>query len=285
MEHFTVQPMNLTDLEIAAGWAAREGWNPGLHDSGIFYEVDPAGFFIGKLGNVPVASISAVRYGEAFGFIGFYIVAPEYRDHGYGGHLIQYAAKHLEGCRSVGLDGVEAQQANYARHGAKYAHDTIRFEGRGPGIEVPIPVGSVILPLADIPFETLLEYDRRHFPTNREDFLRAWIDQPDSLAVGIVSSGKLTGFGVRRRCHTGYKIAPLFADEIDSASALFAALRQGIGSGESLFLDVPEPNPHAMKLTSSQGMHPVFHTARMYLGEDPELPLHQIYGITSFELG
>jgi hypothetical protein len=40
-----------------------------------------------------------------------------------------------------------------------------------------------------------------------------------------------------------------------------------------------------MALTGNLGMQPVFHTARMYIGETPELPIQEIYGITSFELG
>ena len=285
MEQLIVDKMNLADLELAVEWAAREGWNPGLNDAPIFYQTDPEGFFVGRHDGQAVATISAVRYGNTFGFIGFYIVAPEFRDHGYGGHLILHARKHLEGCRSVGLDGVEAQQANYARHGAHYAHDNIRFEGHGPGEIISLPTGLEISTLADIPFERVLEYDRHHFPADRSGFLRAWIHQPEALALGILQSGKITGFGVRRPCRQGYKIAPLFADDPESASILFSALRRGIGPEEPFYLDAPQSNSHAMTLTKELGMTPVFHTARMYLGETPELPIQGIYGITSFELG
>ena len=285
MEHFIIDKMTPADLELAVEWAASEGWNPGLHDAPIFYQTDAEGFFVGKLEGKPVAAISAVRYGDAFGFIGFYIVAAEYRDHGYGGHLIQHAAQHLAGCRSIGLDGVETQQANYARHGASYAHDNIRFEGNGPGEMIALPSGSEIRPLADIPFETVLDYDRRHFPADRSDFLKSWIYQPEALALGILRSGKLSGLGVRRRCRSGYKIAPLFADDPESASLLLSSLRKGMESEVPFYLDAPQSNSHAMTLTEELGMTPVFHTARMYLGQSPELPIQQIYGITSFELG
>jgi Acetyltransferase (GNAT) domain/Acetyltransferase (GNAT) family len=285
MKQLVVQQMNLEDLELASGWAASEGWNPGLHDARIFYRTDPGGFFIARLGEQPVASISAVRYPGEFGFIGFYIVAPGFRDHGIGGHLILSARKHLEGCRCVGLDGVEAQQANYARHGASYAHDNIRFEGYGSGELISPPEDAEILPLSDVPLDDLLDYDRRHFPADRSGFLKSWISQPKARSLGIIRSGKLTGFGVRRRCRSGYKIAPLFADDPDSASALLSSLREGIGPEEPFYLDAPETNRHAKQLTGDLGMKPVFHTARMYLGETPELPLEEIYGITSFELG
>jgi hypothetical protein len=38
-------------------------------------------------------------------------------------------------------------------------------------------------------------------------------------------------------------------------------------------------------MAQEAGMAPVFETARMYAGPVPDLPLAQIYGITSFELG
>jgi GNAT superfamily N-acetyltransferase len=285
MEHLTVQKMTQADLELAVEWAASEGWNPGIHDASIFYQTDPEGFFMGTLHERPIAAISAVKYGQDFGFIGLYIVSPESRDHGYGGHLIQQARKHLADCSSVGLDGVEAQQANYARHGARYAHDNIRFEGLGAGTMFSPPPSTSIIPLSEVPFGDLLDYDRRHFPADRTLFLKAWINQPESKALGIVTEGKLIGFGVRRRCRSGFKIGPLFADDPISAAALLSELRQELSPNEPFYLDVPEPNLHAIKLTRELGMNPVFHTARMYLGETPDLPIEEIYGISSFELG
>jgi hypothetical protein len=48
---------------------------------------------------------------------------------------------------------------------------------------------------------------------------------------------------------------------------------------------VPEPNAAAITMARDAGMAPAFETARMYAGQAPKLPIEQIYGITSFELG
>ena len=71
---------------------------------------EPGGFLIGELRDEPVGCISAVSYGGRYGFIGLYIVRPEYRGRGYGLRLWQAAMARLEG-HNVGLDGVVAQQA------------------------------------------------------------------------------------------------------------------------------------------------------------------------------
>jgi len=58
------------ELSIAIDWAASEGWNPGLHDAESFYETDPNGFFIGEIKRKPISTLSAVKYGKTFGFMG-----------------------------------------------------------------------------------------------------------------------------------------------------------------------------------------------------------------------
>ena len=185
MKDFTIEKMTLLELEAVLTWAASEGWNPGIHDAAIFYETDPGGFFVGRLNGKPIAAVSGVSYSKEFGFLGLYIVDPAHRDKGYGGHVALAAREHLKGCKRVGLDGVQEQQKNYARHGFKYAHPNFRYEGSGSGDPYPSPAGSEILPLADFPMEEILAYDRRHFPAERSKFLKAWIAQPSSIALGL----------------------------------------------------------------------------------------------------
>jgi hypothetical protein len=52
-----------------------------------------------------------------------------------------------------------------------------------------------------------------------------------------------------------------------------------------IFIDVPEPNRQAMVLVEKFGMKKVFETARMYNKRVPDLPLGNIYGVTTLELG
>jgi ribosomal protein S18 acetylase RimI-like enzyme len=103
---FQIRRMTQKEVaEIAVEWAAREGWNPGRHDAACFYAVDPQGFLIGELDGKPVAVISAVAYDDHFGFMGFYIVKPEFRGMGYGIQIWRAALDYL-GSRNIGGDGV-----------------------------------------------------------------------------------------------------------------------------------------------------------------------------------
>src|SRR3954451_13784211 len=275
-----IRPASRRELDLALEWAAQEGWNPGLSDAQCFHVTDPEGFLLALHDGEPVASISVVRYGTDFGFLGLYIVRPDLRGRGYGYRLWQAGMARLE-ARTVGLDGVVAQQDNYRRSGFSLAHQNIRYGGQ-PGVGAP--QDARIKAVAGELLGAVLAYERAFFPAPREGFLRCWLDPRRHAARVFVEAGAVRGYGVLRRCRTGFKVGPLMAETAESAEALFQSLAAEVG-GEPVFLDVPEPNPAAQALAARHGLAPVFETARMYRGPDPQLPLARIYGITTLELG
>ena len=278
---YVIRSMTRPEFDLALDWAAAEGWNPGLHDAAAFHAADPEGFLIGLLDGQPVAMISAVRYGSGFGFIGFYIVRPNFRGQGYGLQIWNAAMARLAG-RTIGLDGVVAQQDNYRKSGFVLAWNNARFEGLGGG---PRPADGAIVPLSTLPFDAVVAYDRPFFPDDRLTFLRAWIAPPAAVALGVLQGGHLAGYGMLRPCRSGFKIGPLFADSPALAEHLFVALRAQAPEGAPLFLDIPVPHAAALDLVQRHRMTKGFETARMYTGIAPQLPLKRLYGVTSFELG
>ncbi|MEI6762530.1 MAG: GNAT family N-acetyltransferase, partial [Betaproteobacteria bacterium] len=113
---YAIRNLSLAEVHIALDWAAAEDWNPGLQDANCFYAADPSGFWGGFLDGELIATLGAVKYGQTFGFIGLYLVKPGYRGQQYGIALWRAGMASLHG-RTVGLDGVPAQQANYGRSG------------------------------------------------------------------------------------------------------------------------------------------------------------------------
>lgn len=281
---YHIKVMTPAEVNLAVEWAAQEGWNPGLQDAACYLQADPQGFLMGYLDDQPIASISVVRYSQDFGFLGFYIVKPEYRGQGYGLRLWQAGMDYLKDCKNVALDGVVAQQDNYKKSGFELAYSNIRYAGVGGGV-CPEQTAVEILPLAQIPFEQLAVYDHAFFPVARQAFLRAWIHQPNAVALGLIQQGVLVGYGVMRPCREGYKVAPLFADSASLAELLFCALKAQVPAGVPIFLDVPEVNPAAVSLAENHNMQRVFETARMYTGGTPDLAVERTFGVTSFEIG
>ncbi|MEO2265811.1 GNAT family N-acetyltransferase [Pseudoalteromonas sp. YIC-656] len=279
--NFTIKTMTKKDMHIMIDWAAEEGWNPGLHDADCYFAADPQGFLVGYLGDEPIATISAVKNQNAFGFIGFYIVKPEHRGKGYGIEIWNAGLKRLQGL-NIGLDGVVAQQENYKKSGFNLAYRNIRYEGVGGGTP---PQNSNIVKLATLPFEAIEAYEQAFFPVNRSAFTKAWVNQADSQALGIMHNGNLAGYGVIRKCRNGHKIGPLFADTPDFAESLFLALKAQTSEFEPIFLDTPEINQAAVALAEKHNMQVSFETARMYTQAAPDLGLNRVYGVASFEIG
>jgi GNAT superfamily N-acetyltransferase len=270
--------MRADEIVLAADWAAAEGWNPGLNDAACFATVDPEGFLIGEL-DEPAATISCVNYDDRFAFLGFYIVRPELRGRGLGLSIWQAALAHA-GTRTIGLDGVVAQQDNYRKSGFTFAYRNVRYGGsvaaRGarPGT----------VALGDIPLPIIAADDATVFPAPRLAFLRGWIGTTGHAGRALVRDGALAAWGVIRPCHQGFKVGPLVANDRAAAETVLDALINAVGGGE-VFLDVPEPNPEAVALAQSRGLAPVFETARMYTGPVRDVAISRIFGVTTFELG
>ncbi|WP_292521545.1 GNAT family N-acetyltransferase [Methanoculleus sp.] len=279
-EGFVIRTMSREEVAVAVGWAEQEGWNPGVYDAEAFYAADPEGFFIAELDGEPIGSVSVVNYTEAFAFAGLYIMKPEYRNRGYGSRLFAAGMNHASG-RNIGGDGVVAMQEKYrTRSGFTLAYRNIRFEGTGDESEPEGPVD-----LGEVAFDQLAAYDTRHFPAPRPRFLEAWIWQEGTRGRAVLADdGEITGYGVIRRCRHGHKIGPLFADTPAIAEEIFLSL-SAEAPGEPVYLDTPEPNAAAVALARRHGMVPVFETARIYTKAIPDLPMDEIFGVTSFELG
>ncbi len=275
----TIRSMRRDEIALAIDWAAAEGWNPGFQDAACFARVDLGGFLIGEVDGLPAAIISNVNYDQTFAFLGFYIVRPDLRGKGYGRQIWQRGMEHA-GSRVVGLDGVVAQQENYKKSGFTFAYRNIRYGG----MVTRDRTGVDTIALAEIPLVTIADDDARVFPARRGQFLKCWTTAQGHVGRAVVRGGALSGWGIIRPCRKGFKIGPLVADDIDTASALFSALTEAVGDGE-IFLDVPQPNRAAAALAESRGMVPVFETARMYTGRTPPIEIDRIYGVTTFELG
>ncbi|MER6984057.1 GNAT family N-acetyltransferase, partial [Streptomyces carpinensis] len=141
-EDLVVTRATLEDWPVICGWAADEGWNPGLSDGPAFFAQDPDGFFLGRIDGEPVSAISVVNHGPDYAFLGCYLVRPDLRGRGHGLTTWKTALAHAED-RTIGLDGVVAQQDNYRQSGFEAAYRTVRFTGPAPAARPPADVRPV----------------------------------------------------------------------------------------------------------------------------------------------
>ncbi|MCV3271872.1 GNAT family N-acetyltransferase [Roseobacter sinensis] len=260
------------DLGQVLAWAAQEGWNPGLDDTAAFHVADPQGFFVGVADDRLVAAISIVNHTADFAFLGLYLVHPLYRGRGFGYALWREAIQHA-GARTVGLDGVEAQQANYMRSGFTYAGGTTRYTGLVTAGEVQ---GIRAVRKEEIP--DLIRREADASGVLKPAYLSAWFTDTPHRRTLVHPAG----FCTVRKCREGAKIGPLLAEHPEAASQLIhgaAAVFDG-----SVTLDVPETAESLTRLCNDLALVPGFKTARMYRGTAPS-GTGGLYAVASLELG
>lgn len=273
------------ELDVVIGWAADEGWDPGLADAESFWNTDP-GAFVGfdRDGELSGAG-SIVSYGGEMGFMGLFIVRPELRGRGFGGELwverVEALQRRLAPGAPIGLEGVVEMEPFYARGGFVTRHGTARMQVQGAAGRAD----PSLVPLAEVGFEDLVVYDAPLFGARRDRFIAGWLTPAGGAGFAATGEeGALRGYGVLRPTGLGFKIGPLFADEPEIAARLLDALLAS-AAGAVVSLDVPEVNDAAIELAAARGMSEVFRCSRMWVGEPPPIPWHRVFGITTLELG
>ncbi len=283
-DHLQFKKLDLAGLQTLVDFAIEEGWNPGPYDAEVYFQTDPHGFYGYFLEDELIGGGSIVSYGGKFGFMGFFIVKPEYRSQGIGRKLWYQRrdtllARLQEGA-PIGMDGVVPMQEFYKNGGFELAYKDLRFEREGGSFDIHPNISSIE---AD-DLSSILNLDERCFGYSRPQFLHPWLNLPESSSFKFVEDGRLMGFAMTRKIHVGYKVCPLFAENEVVAESLYQACLNAAGA-EPLYIDIPEINQKALSMVNKYKAKYVFECGRMYYGTPPEIALDKVYGVTTFELG
>ncbi len=278
----TIRELTRPEISTVLQWAALEGWNPG-DDARTFHDTDPEGFWGVDVDGELVGSGSIVSYGGRLGFVGLFIVRPEFRGQGHGkalwDHMLTTLPERLDPGASMALDGVKAMEATYTRTGFRTIHDDRRMRIVSQAAVMPATVHRITAPVGNV-----AEFDTRCFGVPRPVFLQLWLAAADHVALACVDE-RLRGFAVARPCVTGYRVGPIFAEDVATAETLLTGVFASVPQGSELFIDVPDSNTAAMRWAAGHGGEEVFTCARMYTGTPPATDWGRVFGVTTLELG
>ena len=264
----------LDELKTVLGWAVEEGWNAGADDAPAFYAADPDGFFVAEVDGELVASISVVNHTEDFAFLGLYICRPDHRGKGLGFALWQHALRHA-GTRTVGLDGVPDQQANYAASGFVWAGETRRFEGDVGGV----PSGRVRIASSE-DVRKLTAREAEVTGVAKTSFNAKWFERVETRTTFVLGSS--VAFATARQCQAGTKIGPLIAETVEQAETLIRHIASSFPA--PIIIDVPTGSEALAEWCNAQEMTVSFGTARMYRGTPP-VTRPAVSAVSTLELG
>ena len=284
LQELNFKKLNLDGVKTLVNWAEEEGWNPGPYDAEVYYKTDPDGFYGYFYNGVLIGGGSIVSYNKEFGFMGFFIVKPEYRSQGIGKKLWYQRRdtllSRLNKDAPIGMDGVIAMQPFYRKGGFEILFRDERYEKTG----IEFKLNKNISPILNEDVESILAYDKKCFGFSRPQFLKPWLKLPGNKTFKYIENRKLKGFAIVRKANKGYKVCPLFADNAMIAEELYKACLNSV-IGESLYLDIPVINDGAVKIIKKYNAVYVFECARMYYGKPPDIEMDKVFGITTFELG
>ena len=293
MSELQIWPLQTSDIPIVIEWARLEDFAPGIGDISIYRNTDQQGIWVGWNGNTPVGCIAGVKYNEAYGFIGLYIVQNDFRGRGYGHQLWDVALEHLNGVACVGLEAapslIDTYEAyEFVAHSQTirwqcfnhYSREQLAFNNEYSGLQVIVGTG--------LSMNAVHEYDSKREITARHHFLTQWLSHPEGEVITLMDrNGACHGFARIRPCllpiGEGWRIGPILADTAELAQLLIESLLRD-HSGVVL-IDSPETNQKATALLAGMGFKKVSATTRMYRGDVMPKSNDSVFGLACLELG
>lgn len=312
-------------------WSRSEQWNPtaqGADLGDVYFPLDSGAFFGGSVvdpttGESKIVSIlSGVRFGADQAWVGFYIVDPAERGHGYGLKTFKHVMQHLESTAraSIGLDGLMTQVENYRKSGftnvgwqnGRRHGDLVKLvDLQERALADRIRAGNVggFKDLVDVEEAQLVALETRYSGLKRPDFVRLWVQFHSSSSVEakdrshqhrfstavVAQDGKtVLGFGCIRPAQTSYRIGPIYASTVEIARQILVKLavdvvagekRQPLGVPLEVDIDVPNTNKLGGELFDGLGWKDTLPSLRMWKGPVPEHDANGIFGVASLEIG
>ena len=227
---------------------------PAIDDIDCFLACDPTGLYAGELNGQPIGTASVFKYDDGYRHGGGYYTEKDYRKRGYGLQLFNHVVKECKPITNIStyapsLEVVEMYKKYFGSGEILYSVETHDMNSitalkklQGISMDATYHVKQV----SDVDFEALFNYDKLTFGYDRKQFLYKWLYSSASRScVALNNEGSVVGYVVARESMVpdeGYKIGPLFCEDIDVGKVLIQAVLQQIneqGRSNSVLICCP----------------------------------------------
>ena len=235
------------------------GDRPAIDDIDCFLAFDSKVMCVGELDGKPIGVASVFKYDDGYRHGGGYYIEKEYRGHGYGIQLFNHV---VEKSKPIANISCYIHSPKIAELYKKYFGSAeIFFSVETYDINSITALKKLqgisrdsrwhVKKAADVDFESLFNYDKVTFGYRCRQFLYKWLFSPASYScVALNKDGSILGYIVLRKSivsDEGYKIGPLYCENIDVGKDLIQSVLEAInndGTSSSILIRCPiDKNP------------------------------------------
>ena len=219
---------------------SRAKYRTGVDDVDCFLACDPTALYVGELDGKPIGISCMFKYKDGYRHGGGYHIQSQYRKSGYGLQLFDYVVKKAAPIQNVSgyvpsLEVAEMYRKYFGRCDILYSVETHDIDSTKASKKlhgVSADKSCQVKQTSGIDFKSLLHYDNLVFGYDRKRFLYKWLHSSQSVSyVALNNKGSVVGYIVARKSavpNEGYKIGPLFCEDIDVGLSLMKSVLQQI---------------------------------------------------------
>ena len=281
----SVREMLRADIDAGLRLCRACGWNQTRRDWEFLLGQSPQGCRAAVKQEQVIGTVTTIRYGNRFSWIGMLLVDPPEAGQGTGTRLLSAAMDALADMRSIRLDATPAGRQVYGRQGFIDEYGLSRMLAAPTDRTTSVPRDHLARPLTPKDLPAVAVFDEEVFGANRRVTMGWMLDGAPQYAWGVEQRGHLAGFILGRHGFNFEHLGPIVARNQETARELvLAALSQR--ADKPFVIDASHHDPEWRPWLEAVGFREQRPFIRMFSGNNPYpgMPRQQ-FGILGPEFG
>ena len=263
----TFRTMQRDDISAGLSLCRAAGWNQLARDWQEFLNLSPndCRVAVDDSGKV-VGTVTTVRYGDHFSWIGMVLVDPSTRKQGIGMRLLKESLLILKNEKTVKLDATPAGREVYLKLDFKDEYYLSRMHCPSVPANAFI-MGNQVRLTEQNDLLKIFDYDPKVFGAKRDSLLGwMWNGAPE-LSFVYERAGEIAGYCFARLGENFTHIGPVVARDESIAQELVAATLKKC-SGKEVIIDAPHHSRAWLNWLTHNGFSEQRPFMRMFIGDN-----------------